>query len=435
MSAGEHHIIGVSPETATSKWFLKMVESAHFKRHLHAFIIDEAHCVHTWSWRVAFTTLLQLARLDVQVTAATATLTTKVEPLVIGCLGLASKALHRVKRSVIKYNLSITVRIRPGDSDTERRWCKYYLDPIIVRLRRYTREGVDMPRVLMLCKTATMMHTVYHYIFSCLGADAYSTPGSTDYRDSVLYRIFSEHDPRVKRHVFEWVKDKRPSTKVVVGTSLLEMGHDCVNLCHIVLIGLPSTLIHLLQSLGRGSRLPNEWCHALILHNATDYAGVEDELVDLVKDTTRCFHVNMYRHFGEKYVRPPDPPTGQPNPPCCHICDDAYDSSITFPLPVCPLPAKLTLEADVDLDSRRMQENNLRTALLESEINTLPPLSNPWAPLPEPGESQRRRVGGGVQRALCIEYATSFAAGLDMAAYTYDVEGHRGIVLQCISHL
>ena len=51
MMSGRHRILCVSPEVATSDWFLKMLRTPYFQKHLKLIVIDEIHLVRTWKFR------------------------------------------------------------------------------------------------------------------------------------------------------------------------------------------------------------------------------------------------------------------------------------------------------------------------------------------------------------------------------------------------
>jgi hypothetical protein len=62
IAAGNHRVVGVSPEVATSRWFTDLLGGPFYKSHVRAMIIDEVHCVVTWAFRIAFTHLMEHAR-------------------------------------------------------------------------------------------------------------------------------------------------------------------------------------------------------------------------------------------------------------------------------------------------------------------------------------------------------------------------------------
>jgi ATP-dependent DNA helicase RecQ len=431
LAAGNHRVIGVSPEVATSEWFLKLLGSDYYKEHVKAIVVDEVHCLETWIFRVAFTYLIEVLKTTIRVLGVTGTLTKKAEKKVLVTLGLTPKKVYFIRRSIIKDNLTIEIRGRPGDSDTARRLSKSFLDPVLPMLRAHARGGAKMARLLIICKTTTMVNAVFHYLRDVLGDDAYQPSGVwRDYRDCLLLRVFSEHDRRVKDHVFAtWVPDPDSHARILIGTSLLEMGHDFNGLYNLILIGLPSTLMHFRQGLGRAGRKSGEVAHALVLHNATDYEGVEQCLVDLVQEETECFNVLMYKEFGEKF----DPDARKCA--CSNCCKRLGIPVVCGLLPPHVLP-ELPEPPTADALTRRWgHADALLAQLLASDINTCPPMdSNPWAaPLP-PSQSQLQ-PGAGLEAGLCREYTDNYCNGNDMSVYLYDQDTHRSIVMQAIAVL
>ena len=213
----------------------------------------------------------------------------------------------------------------------------------------------------------------------------------------------------------------------MVGSSVLEMGHDMQNANDIIFLGLPSNLMHLLQALGRICRGPGDVGRALILCNATDYDGVDDNVVNLIKEKGACFQRTLYAHFGEKFTR-------EAGEPCCDFCDPAGVDKFPM-LPPCELPAVVTLAGDVSITDRAEKSAPLLKALLASAINTRPARVNAWAPAEDRSGLGAVVLGGGLERALCRDYARAFAAGLDMSRYRYDSNEHKDVVLRCISEV
>jgi hypothetical protein len=134
-----------------------------------------------------------------------------------------------------------------------------------------------------------MVNAIFHHLRDELGALAYlppgGDPGNRDFRDCLLLRIFSEHDPVVKAHVFDhFISDPDSHSRLLLGTELLDMGHDFEGMYDLISIGLVASMMHFRQRLGRPARRPGEVGHVLVLHNGTDYKGVEESIVNMVKD-------------------------------------------------------------------------------------------------------------------------------------------------------
>jgi hypothetical protein len=212
--------------------------------------------------------------------------------------------------------------------------CKYYLGPLLERLRLHAEDPVKycMPRVLVSCKSMTMVNAIFHHLRDELGALAYlppgGDPGNRDFRDCLLLRIFSEHDPVVKAHVF----DPNSHSRLLLGTEVLDVGHDFEGMYDLISIGLVASMMHFRQHLGRPARCPGEVGHVVVLHNVADYKGVEESLVNMVLDKKKRHNKLIYKDFGEVF----DPAARDC---CCSNCGRNKGIPVVHGvLPPCDMP-------------------------------------------------------------------------------------------------
>jgi hypothetical protein len=109
----------------------------------------------------------------------TGTLAPKIVPKVLAAIGVNTKTVYRISRSVIRDNIVLDVRARPGDADTEWRICTYYLGPLLERLRLHAADPVNhrMPRLVISCESTTMVNAIFHHLRDELGVLASLPPG------------------------------------------------------------------------------------------------------------------------------------------------------------------------------------------------------------------------------------------------------------------
>lgn len=98
-----------------------------------------------------------------------------------------------------------------------------------------------------------------------------------------------------------FVSDPDSHSRVLVGTEILDMGHNFENLYDLISVGLVASMMHFRQRLGRPARRLGEAGHVLVLHNENDYKGVEESLVNMVKDKQKCHNRLICKEFGEVY--------------------------------------------------------------------------------------------------------------------------------------
>jgi superfamily II DNA helicase RecQ len=427
---GKHRVIGVSPEVVTTKWFKKVARSSYFSRHLRAICIDEFHTVVTWgrTFRGAYAQLRELIVGRVQLMMVTCTLTTQVEREALRDMGLTKSNVNCVRRSIIKRNLFIEIRKRPGDQNTVRRHSLYHLAPLVELLRAHSKGTKAMDRVLWLCGSGNSVNKHYAYILRELGADAYVPHTSEDYRDCLVQRTYSSHDERNKNFIKEkFITNPASKGRLLISTSLSEMGLDFSGLTNLVISQCPRSKLQFRQQVGRVGRGPDEKSQCIVLVNGADYAGADDDMVVLSKDKERCTQKELYTAFKEKFECTSDELW------CANCCsrNNAPKPTMFFaesPLPPLPVVPSPPTTAAVD---------HVRTCLLRSLGRAGPaiPALRSLSPLLT-GTALDERVAlreGGRHQLLCKEYATAFGEGLDMTVYSYADTAHKPIVLASIA--
>jgi hypothetical protein len=266
-----------------------------------------------------------------------------------------------------------------------------------------------------------MVHSVYSYMKTALGEVFYIPQESDDYQDGVVQRIFSGADQRLRNFInSHFIKNSGSKARVLVSSWLCEMGLDFEGLCTVVYLGLPSTLMHFRQGLGRAARRKGEKGHGIVYVNGTDYDGTDKCLVNLCENDKECRQLQLYRPLGEVF---------QSTGTCCDVCCVATgNAKPIFDFPSCELPPAPAVQKLPEQPAVLA----LRSALLSSVINKkIDPTSlSPF--LTGPARAARLSAGG-ASASLCKEYADAFAEGQEMSTFLYDDIAHKDIVLRCIA--
>lgn len=400
LESGEHRVLGITPELAGEVWFKALLRSGGYRDHLVGAIIDEVHCAETWDFRPAYAFLRELGGRKLM---CTATLTKSAEPRVLAVLGLTRKLVYLIRRRIAKKDLYLEVMTRPGASSDDT-----HLHQLADKLLQHARGIIVMPRVIFFCKSTTMLRGYYEQIMNRMGAEAYGPSSSDFYQDCYVLRIFAQAPPEIRQFFCEeWVKNPNSKARLLLTTSLTEMGFDFDDVYDGVSSGVPATMMHFRQLLGRIARREGEAGRFVIEWNGTDREAIDDDLYTWLCNETECRHELMYKFFDEAC-----PSTGS----CCDICCVANQVD-------CPQTALKRVAgggrvlAMADVPPSAELATAVRAAILLSDVNSGIDVAA-LSPLLTPQERASRLQGGGLEQSLCNEYADAFRDGMDMMVYT-----------------
>lgn len=221
--------------------------------------------------------------------ALSATCTHKISRRVYKILDLSVNTIE-TRISPNKPNIKIVVRKIPNNREMAMFWI---VDALTEK---------KLPRSLLFCKSIKDASSMYAYIVTEI----------PDCRDVELYH--SETPRESKDKIIDGLKKPNSDLKLVIATTSLGMGIDCVNFSNVIIYCPPVSVVDLIQEIGRIGR-DGQQSIALILFNSY-YFHVDAEVKTILK-TTECRRTAMMKPFlNEKELV--ELKTGTAN--CCDLC-------------------------------------------------------------------------------------------------------------------
>ena len=135
--------------------------------------------------------------------------------------------------------------------------------------KRLIKEGTNMPRLIIFCRTYSDVINIHCYFKSMLGDYSTHPKGSPDY---VVYRVIDMYThcthPSVKRKLLKQFTSPS-SLRVIIATIAFGMGVNCPDVRQVIHWGVPEDAEMYIQESGRAGRDGKVAC-ALILKNPRD---------------------------------------------------------------------------------------------------------------------------------------------------------------------
>ncbi|MBE7411866.1 MAG: ATP-dependent DNA helicase [Leptospiraceae bacterium] len=225
---GKLKLVYVSPEKATSEYFLKIVSQISV-----SFIaIDEAHCISQWGhdFRKEYRDLLKLRKVcgeKIPVIAVTATATERVISDI--CESLKMQDPKIVKRSFYRKNLSFKVEFTESERDKE-----IHLEEILIK---HNFNNKNSGKAIIYCATRVQVDGVYEKLKnSGFRVGKYHAGRSATARENMQNSYFTG------------------KVNILIATNAFGMGVDYPDIRLVVHYQTPSSLEHYFQESGRAGR-------------------------------------------------------------------------------------------------------------------------------------------------------------------------------------
>lgn len=124
------------------------------------------------------------------------------------------------------------------------------LDWLISLIKEY---GINTPKTIIFCDTLYAIANVANYIMMKLGSNAFHPTSSANREDCLLGIMHSTIQKKYKERLLQSLKGNG-TKRVAVATTSLSMGVNFPDIRHVVMFGLPRSMLDLHQQAGRGGR-------------------------------------------------------------------------------------------------------------------------------------------------------------------------------------
>ncbi|XP_048747213.2 probable ATP-dependent DNA helicase RecS [Ostrea edulis] len=242
-------------------------------------VVDEVHTISTWgqsdekkeAFRKWFGDIGELRSLfpRASILALSATCTKKISRRVYKVLDLGVDTIE-IRISPNKPNIKVAVHKIPNSLEMSMSW-------IVDALNEE-----KLPRCILFCKSIKDASNMYTYIVT-------EIPNCT-----VVEMFHSETPKENKEKIIDGLKNPNSDLKLLIATTALGMGIDCVNFNNVIIYGMPTCVVDLIQEIGRIGR-DSQKSVALILYNSYSF-HVDDEVKNILK-TTECRRKAMMEPF------------------------------------------------------------------------------------------------------------------------------------------
>ena len=291
-----YNFVFVTPETAVTEDFQKILREMKQKGNLSFIVIDECHCVDMWGFdfRPAYAELGTLASLDCPIVALTATCSSRTEEVITSSLQLTN---HKtIRQSCNRENISLSVIPKKGDGKEQ----------VVFTILQNHRNDCGIVYCLKRTDTTDMC-----YLLQTKGISATYYHGALD-------------PYKKKENVQAWVEGQ---SHVMCATIAFGMGIDKANVRFVIHLSLPHSMESYAQEFGRAGRdgdqsvaciffRPEDRTGHMQMLSAvaeSEHRGVKKQkLNEMVKFCVvpECRKVQLMRYFSEESERP-----------CGNMCD------------------------------------------------------------------------------------------------------------------
>jgi ATP-dependent DNA helicase RecQ len=208
--------------------------------------------------------------------ALSATCTQKIQKRVIKALALND--FTYVYQSPDKRNIKYSIKKVPSDIDMAWTWI---VDGLM-------ELGVSFPKTLIYCKSISDVAKIYDYI----------TDEVSEQLQSCVGMFHSETERSVKEKIYSSIRDEQSLLRIIISTNAMGMGVDFKGLSNIVLFKPPSSMLDLVQEIGRAGR-GGEKSIALLMYNSRHLQQCDSDVKKLYKGAS-CRRILMMEPFFER---------------------------------------------------------------------------------------------------------------------------------------
>ena len=204
------------------------------------------------------------------VLALSATCTKKVSKRVLKILNISEDAVQ-IAVSPDKPNIKLVVVKISNSLEIAMSWL---IDALSEK---------QLPRTLLYCNSIKNASSLYSYII-------------TEIPDCKSVEMYHSETPSEKKEkILQAMQDPESDVCLVIATSSLGMGVDCIKFNNVILYGPPKTVVEIIQEVGRVGR-DGQMSTALLLYNSFHLRTADDDVKKIYK-SAQCRRVSLLQPF------------------------------------------------------------------------------------------------------------------------------------------
>ena len=194
-------------------------------------------------------------------------------------------------------------------------------------------KSINTPKTIIFCDTLYAIANVANYLMMKLGSHAFHPTSSVNREDCLIGIMHSAIQKKYKDRLLQSLKVDG-TERVAIATTSLSMGVNFPDIRHVIMFGLPRSMLDLHQEAGRRGRdrLPTD---VSIIFYGQQASHCDDDVRAFI-NSSGCWRAAAYSLFDEN-ITPSSPAHN-----CCNFC---LKTCICSP-EGCPEPTKLLHSTD-----------------------------------------------------------------------------------------
>lgn len=196
---------------------------------------------------------------------------------------------------------------------------------------------ISTPRVVVYCRTLTMIGDLFAHFSYEMGTSQYYPPGAPKLSDNRLFGMFHAKTPQHSKDIIlQSLTDPKGIVRVVFASVAMGMGIDLKGVDTIIHYGAPSSIEDYFQASGRGGR-SGASARSIVYWKPSDcprrkapVTQHEHEVNDVrsyVENSSVCRRLWLNQYFNSQTAKPGDDPIM-----CCDVC--ALNASLVSTLQI-----------------------------------------------------------------------------------------------------
>ena len=234
--------------------------------------------------------LRSVCKENLPVLALTATADSDISELIRDSVNL-SKRTKIICSSPDRPNIRLSVvKLKTKSLD-----CLYWIIDLLTLL------SVDCPKIIIYCRSITLVGWLVEKLLCRLGDAAYLHPENKNSKDLLVGIYHSETSVRNKEKVLNSLITNGIK-RIIIATSSLGCGINCKDVKYIVHFGYSFGLADYCQQIGRAGRESEMKCHAILYtyHQGGKKIIQEDIISYAGNSSKKCLRVTLFSPFNEE---------------------------------------------------------------------------------------------------------------------------------------
>ncbi|KAK3108661.1 hypothetical protein FSP39_012764 [Pinctada imbricata] len=277
-------IVFATPEAATStKWKVALQE----KTNISLIVFDEAHCISSWGidFRPEYRNMASIQSLfDVPNLALTATSTEYIQKDIFQVLSFDSEKVKVVANLPDRPNIFIDLRKSTENYEIELAWLLDHLK----------EEGTNKHKIVVFVNSLNKCFQLYMWLTSNLMDNIFANKvqSPTNRRIEMFH---ANTDSETKERILMDFSGQDGSIELLICTIAFGMGIDVKNIDLVIHWGIPKSILHYWQEIGRCGR-DNRKGYAVTYSYPRSLVSVDTEIKKLA-ETDKCLRLNILKNF------------------------------------------------------------------------------------------------------------------------------------------